>query len=110
MVERSSCPTGHYSELLAAQFRRRLAGYCRKRSVYIGVTSDPETRERQHQKDGWERMILLWQTDSYSKAREAEKNLIAWARDKEKPVCNIKQGGGRLSEYAKQRYYLYLMI
>lgn len=55
-------------------------------------------------------MILLWQTDSYSKAREAEKNLIAWARDKEKPVCNIKQGGGRLSEYAKQRYYLYLMI
>src|SRR5688572_15562267 len=53
--------------------------------IYVGVTNDPARRAKEHEKNGWIRMILLYEAWSAEIARELEMDIIDYCRR-----CNFK--------------------
>lgn len=89
-----------------------LNGYMSHASaVYIGATSDPQRRwRRQHEGDGWSRMVQLYGTKSARSASRMETLLIAFARRTNftTEVTNIADGGESI-EPGKAYYWVYVL-
>ena len=97
---------GHLSQV-ESTLRRKVGAYGRHySSIYIGATSSPRRREREHQQNGWTELITLWRTTSYRKAKEAEKMLIDWGWDR---IENPWGGAGGLSPN-KDEYFIYVLV
>ena len=97
-------PLGRVGTIL----RKKVGAYLRHhRSVYVGVTSYPEKREKQHErKVKGSELKLLWKTRSYKKIKEAEKMLVGRRRGR---LENRNGGGGGLDPDAFE-YFLYVRI
>ena len=67
---------GPYTDLLAT-LTRSLAQYGHYyRHVKVGITADPTRRSYEHAADGWQRMVVRYQTSSRDVANGIEKHFI----------------------------------
>lgn len=93
--------------------KQKLNGYLRQNDrIKIGATTKPDTRwKRRHSKDGWDRMVLVYETRFPGATRSVEKALIAYARTcnfRVKPD-NILPGGESIPDNA-DAYWIYILL
>lgn len=72
---------GRVHEAMPA-IRRKLNGYLRLYDrIKIGATTNPETRwSLGHEGDGWDKMVLVYESEWAGSTRSMERGLIAYAR------------------------------
>ena len=90
----------------------KLNGYRRSWSqVYIGVTANPDKRWAKHVRNGWQKMVLLYEAFRPDIARDLEQDLIDYARrcDFRIAIDNISPGGEGLTDDNKNNY-LYVLV
>jgi hypothetical protein len=97
-----------------AHLKPKLNGYRKKWSqVRIGATAEPELRALQHHRDGWVRMVLLYEGLSPEIAADLERDLIDYARrcNFRTPIANAPNdlGGEGLSPQ-RRKNYVYLLL
>lgn len=77
----------------------------RYRRVKIGITNNPDRRFYEHQcRDGWERMIVKYETTSVKHANEIEKyfiNRCEWLENTSTAWSNMGAG---------DRFYVYILL
>lgn len=62
------------------QIKQKLLGYMsRHNGIYIGVTTNPQRRARNHERMGRSRMVVLYEAWTAPIAASMEEELIAWA-------------------------------
>ncbi|MDE0646379.1 MAG: hypothetical protein OXH84_09145 [Gammaproteobacteria bacterium] len=102
--------TGHLSQV-KADLVKRLRNYMQRwKYMKLGITTDPDGRASAHDsKEEWSKMVLLWETSSESKAREAERFLVE--RFKNSEQFENKRGGGG-GAYTRDGWpcYLYVLL
>lgn len=104
--------TGRVDDALP-DVKSKLNGYLRNYdALYIGATSNPETRwRRKHDGDGWLKMVLLYETRWAGSTRSMERKLIAYAKStnfRVKPD-NIKPGGEMIDD-GYEKYWVYILV
>ena len=79
--------------------------------VYIGVTANPEKRWAKHVRNGWQKMVLLYEAFRPDIARDLEQDLIDYARrcDFRIAIDNINPGGEGLTDKTRNNY-LYVLV
>lgn len=90
----------------------KLNGYRSQWShVYIGVTANPKKRWAQHMRNGWYKMVLLYEAFRPDIARELERDLIDYANgcNFRIEVENITPGGEGLKNESRKNY-LYVLV
>ena len=94
------------------QLKLKLNGYRNKWShVYIGVTANPERRWAKHARNGWQKMVLLYEAFRPDIARDLEQDLIDYAHrcNFRLAVENINPGGEGLTNENRNNY-LYVLV
>lgn len=104
--------TGHLSNVIKS-LRRVLGAYGRWNGhVKIGITNNPEQRLTAHKyNDGWEKMVVIYETSSWDSAKKAEKNLIDFAYEQsiaDFEIWNEIGGGG--GDQGEPPYFVYLLL
>ncbi len=95
-----------------SHLKLKLNGYRNSWSqVYIGVTANPETRWAEHVRNGWQKMVLIYEAFRPDIARDLEQDLIDYAHrcDFRIAVENVKPGGEGLSDEIRSNY-LYVLV
>lgn len=76
-------------------------------NVKIGITSNPDSRKNKHRSSGqgWQKMIVKYETSSVRYINEMEKLLIDhhW-----EVITNLRGGGG--GPNGSPPYYLYVLV
>ena len=72
--------------------------------VKIGITNDPERRFREHQRNGWDRMVVRYITTSENHANEIEKHFI----NRHEWMANIYRGWSNLGN--GRNFYVYILL
>lgn len=84
------------------------------RHIKIGITCHPERRFKEHQHSGpWDRMVVLYETNSWNHAKEMELKMIAYLNKcgKEFSLHNKSCGGeGNPSTQDGCVYYSYILL
>ena len=107
---RWSARRGHINSLLPTL--RRVIGQI-KRNCYdykIGLTVNPQQRWYAHSRDGWDEMLVIYETRSPKSVATAEDILIESNYDDSyfsQCVNRIRGGGGLRQGY--DRYYIYVV-
>lgn len=76
----------------------------------IGITTDPARRWKAYAKEGWSKMVVLYQTTSYRYCASIEDYLIrhAW-NSKEEKTWNFRGGGGGIKP-GHDQYFVYVVV
>ena len=94
---------------LEPRFRRRVSAFVRGcKSYKIGITHDPEDRFNRPDYRVYNRMIVMYQTQSWDSAVDFEKRLIAHYKDDY--ACDAIRAGGAGRKGKKTPYFLYVVI
>jgi hypothetical protein len=110
MVEYNLVEVGYPNAL--PMLKSKINGYRRySDGIYIGVSSDPELRWLQHAGNGWEKMAVIYKAFTPEIAREAEQELIAYARSCNflSDVENGTDGGEGIRDQVRYNF-LYILI
>lgn len=110
MIEDNIVRVSRYEAM--EQLKLKLNGYRSKWNyVYIGVTANPEQRWAKHERNGWWKMVLLYEAFRPDIARDIEKDLIDYAHrcDFRITVENVNPGGEGLTEQQRSNY-LYVLV
>ncbi|MBM7112474.1 hypothetical protein [Archangium primigenium] len=80
-------------------------------SVYVGVTTEPKLRYKQHTRNGWEQMVVLYEAYRADIAIDLERDLIDYAHRCRfrNPITNINPGGESLST-KETSHFLYILL
>lgn len=98
---------GHFSAAVS-RLQRALGQFARWHGkVYVGVTGNPSSREKTHERNGWGEMVYLYRTGSRKYAYEMERHLIDHCRSRGYSA-NAVRGGGGLGWH--DVYYIYLLL
>lgn len=93
--------------------KRRLNGFlARYDRIKIGATTDPLTRWRRgYERDGWSKMVILYQSQWAGSTRKMERELISYARGTKFRVQpeNILAGGETIKDDMSQ-YFIYVVV
>lgn len=112
MIEKHNTATGPFHRAKPAVCQR-VNGYCANyHRIYVGVTSTPERRWRDHQAQaGWRKMVLLYRSGSQRQAAHMEQALIAHIRTSKFLIepDNRSDGGDNLPRSAG-RLWVYLLV
>lgn len=95
-----------------SQLKLKLNGYRYNwGQVYIGVTATPESRWAKHVRNGWHKMVLLYEAIRPDIARALEKMLIAYAHECNFRIAveNVNPGGEGLTDEIRNNY-LYILV
>ena len=102
------CEKGWPSNL-ESRFRSRVSGYVQDCKRYkIGITNDPENRFSQSDYRAYNRMIVIYQTQSWDSAGDFEDRLIEYYKDDY--ACDAIRAGGAGRKGKKTPYFLYVVI
>lgn len=110
MVEYNLVDVGYPAAL--EPLKKKINGYRRYSSgIYIGVTSAPELRWARHLPKGWTKMAVIYKAFSADIARDAECELIDYARNCNflSEVENGTDGGEGISETAEFNF-VYILV
>jgi hypothetical protein len=93
--------------------KQKLNGYLRSYDrIKIGATTDPEQRWRRgHERDGWDKMVLVYRSNHAGSTRSMEKKLIEYARGtnfRVKPA-NVLPGGEGIND-GYDKYWVYVLV
>ncbi|MCY4240555.1 MAG: hypothetical protein OXD36_02295 [Rhodobacter sp.] len=104
--------TGHISEIIPT-LRKALGAYARHNAGFkVGITANPEGRWRQHRKDGWREMVVIYRTASPDSVREAERLLIehGWECHPDAIWNEQRGGGGGPMKGKADAYFVYVVL
>lgn len=110
MIEANIVRVGRYEAM--AQLKPMLNGYRRSWSrVYIGVTANPERRWGKHARNGWRKMVLVYEAIRPDIAQHLERDLIDYAHrcGFQVEVENVNPGGEGISSQNRKNY-LYVLV
>jgi hypothetical protein len=94
------------------ELKRKINGYRRLwERFYVGVTSDPEGRWDRHSRNGWCKMVVLYEAFSPKIAREMEMELIDYAFNCgfRIPPENVGMGGEGILD-GRRYHYIYVLV
>ncbi|WP_147451348.1 hypothetical protein [Corallococcus llansteffanensis] len=79
--------------------------------IYIGVSAKPSRRWVKHMRNGWSKMVLLYEAFRPDIAVDLERDLIDYARRCNflMPPENISSGGEGIGNI-QQSYFVYLIV
>ena len=96
--------TGYPSDVLE-HLDRSLSQYMAHYSmVKVGITGNPERRWGEHHSDGWERMVVKYETSSENFVNQMEDYFIATRPS----LANIWTGTSHLA--GARKFYLYFIM
>lgn len=111
VVDVTYVPTGPTAPMLH-RIKNRVSNLVRHcRWFYIGLTNNPQRRFYEHsQKFAWDRMVVLYKTQSAIKEGDFEENLILYYRNSpySKKLKNIKDG--RQGALCYPPFYIYVLL
>jgi len=110
MIEDNIVRVNRYEAM--EQLKLKLNGYRYSwNQVYIGVTANPEKRWAKHMRNGWQKMVLLYEAFRPDIARDLERDLIDYAHRCAFRIAveNINPGGEGLTEELRNNY-LYVLV
>ncbi len=95
-----------------SELKPMLNGYRRSwNRVYIGVTANPPQRWTKHMRNGWSKMVLLYEAFRPDIAIDLERDLIDYARRCrfQIPPENINPGGEGIGTN-QQTHFVYVLV
>jgi hypothetical protein len=90
----------------------KLNGYRHSwKRVYIGATTDPQSRWKKHASHGWDKMVVLYEAFSPQIVRDLERDLIDYAQhcNFQLEIENIAAGGEGIRDQPRTSY-LYVLV
>lgn len=94
------------------QIKQKLVGYMsRHNGIYIGVTTNPRRRARDHERMGRSRMVVLYEAWRAPIAADIEQELIAWAAATNFRLERENRGrGGESIPGDAETWYVYVAL
>ncbi|MDE0148400.1 MAG: GIY-YIG nuclease family protein [Rhodospirillaceae bacterium] len=94
--------------------KKAVGQYGRRNSfIYVGKTVNPENRWRQHRRNGWNEMVVIYVSSSDGNVSFVETELINYLRNDCRANVSVENeregGGGRLPDpWSRQHVYVLL--
>lgn len=105
--------TGQISEV-ESELVKAFECYARHNEyIKVGITCDPEEKELEHiQKEKWDRMVVVFEANSYDGAKEVETKLFEYAHVSKhfEKIWNVLYRGENHASKTSEKYYVYFLI